>query len=235
VRVQVVAGLDIDLEAVGRRSAEIVARTLAATTAPRIALPTGRTAVPLYAALAGNDLAGVRVFNLDELLLPPEHRAASFAEFMREHVVGPLGLREEGWEIPRAGGDPEAECRRYDRVLAEAGPLDLAVLGIGADGHVGYNLPGAVSERTHVVEVPANVADTLGLSAAARPLRAITMGLGPLRSARRLLLMASGPQKARAVRELVLGAEDPAWPASLLRRHPRFDVVVDRAAARDLR
>ena len=237
-----------DAEAVGRRSADSVERVLQGglhAGAPRIALPTGRTAVPLYEELARRrragrfDLGETRVFNLDELLLPAPPPGApppgSFAEFMHRHVLSPLGLRLEHWEIPRVTGDPEQECRRYDRALAEEGPLDLAVLGIGADGHVAYNLAGAVSEHTHVVAVPDEVAATLGLPASMLPLRAITIGLAPLRAARRLLLMASGGEKAEAVRALVLGREDERWPASLLRRHPRFEVVVDRAAASGLR
>ncbi|HVS65549.1 MAG TPA: 6-phosphogluconolactonase [Thermoanaerobaculia bacterium] len=235
-----------DADAVARRAADSLVRALARSSALRLALPTGRTAAPLYEELARRrragrfDLGETRVFNLDELLLPVSSigtpPAGSFAEFMHRHVVSPLGMRLEHWEIPRAGAeDPEAECLRYDRVLAEGGPLDLAVLGIGADGHVAYNLPNEVSERTHVVEVPEAAADTLELPASARPLRAITMGLGPLRSARRLLLLASGEEKAEAVRALVQGREDPEWPASLLKRHPRFEILIDRAAAAGLR
>lgn len=234
MRVEVV----VDAGAVGERSAEIVTRTLAGAQAARLALPTGRTVVPLYASLARRkregrfELGGVVVYNLDEILLPPEDREASFAAFMREHFVGPLGLSAENWEIPRQDVDPEQECRRYDRVLAEAAPLDLAVLGIGADGHVAYNLPNAVSERTHVVEVPRAVTATLDLPSGS--CRAITIGLGPLRSAAQLLLMASGVEKARAIRALVLGRVSAAWPASLLRDHPAFRVIVDRAAASEL-
>ncbi|HVS12466.1 MAG TPA: 6-phosphogluconolactonase [Thermoanaerobaculia bacterium] len=234
-----------DAAAVARVSAEIVRRVVDGTGAPVIALPTGRTAVPLYDQLAAERAASgwgldrAHVFNLDELLLPPgpdgSPHPASFRAYMLGHAGARIGLATDRWEMPDASADPETECARYDRVLAAAGPLDLAVLGIGEDGHVAYNQPGPPVEDIHVVEVPEDVSDTLDVPAEERPLRAITMGLGPLRRARRLLLMASGEAKAEAVRALVLGREDERWPASLLRSHPRFDVVADRAAVSRLR
>jgi glucosamine-6-phosphate deaminase len=210
-----------------------------------IALPTGRTAVPLYQRIAAQhaagrwDLGAARVFNLDELLLPSGSEGAphpaSFRAFMLTHAGERIGLAADRWLMPDANADPVAECARYDALLATAGRLDLALLGIGVDGHVAYNLPGPAVERTHVVEVPAAVAEALQVDAAQRPLRAITMGLGPLRRARQVLLMATGESKARAVRALVMGREDESWPASLLRGHPALTIVVDRAASSLLR
>jgi len=224
------------VEALAEAAADRVAAAVRGRREPTLALPTGRTAVPLYDALAHRhaagtiDLSRARGFNLDELLLPAGS-PASFRAFMERHAWGRTGFDPRRCDIPDSGAtDPEAECGRYDRVLAAAGPLDLAILGIGADGHVGYNLPGPPHERTHVVQVPGAVADGLGVPAAERPLRAITMGFGPLRAARRLLLLAIGPAKRRAVRALVDGPADPRWPASLLRDHPEFDVLVTRDA-----
>ena len=237
MRVRIVDGA----EQVAAVAVGIVGEVLAATPTPVIALPTGRTAMPLYARIAeqraagGWDLSSARVFNLDELLLAPaaggEPHPASFRAFMLEHAGERIGLSSARWEMPDPAADPSSECRRYDRALADAAPLDLAVLGIGVDGHVAYNLPGAPHSGTHVVAVPDAVADTLAIAETERPLRAITIGLGPLRGARRLLLMATGGSKARAVQALVQGREDAQWPASLLRRHPAFDVVLDHAAA----
>ncbi len=201
-----------------------------------LALPTGRTVVPLYDELARRhargeiDLTRARGFNLDELLLPAGH-PASFHRFMETHAWERTGLDPRRGDIPDPAVEPAAECRRYDAALAGHAPLDLAILGVGADGHVAYNLPGEPREATHVVEVPAAVAEELGIPEAERPLRALTMGLGPMRGARRLLLLATTADKRRAVRALVDGPADPRWPCSLLRDHPEFDVLLTRDAA----
>ena len=94
------------------------------------------------------------------------------------------------------------------------------MLGVGADGHVAYNLPGTARAEAHVVELPAAVADALGVPAVERPLRALTLGLGALLRARRLLLLATTPDKTAAVRALIEGPEDPHWPCTALRESP---------------
>jgi len=232
VKVRVLA----DFGAVVRAAADLVAEAAAEDPELVLGLPTGRTMVSLYRELARRhragalDLRGARGFNLDELLLPPGH-PASFRGFMERHAWGRTGLDPERCDVPDPAADPQAECARYDRAIADAGGLDLAVLGVGADGHVAYNLPGEPVETTHVVRVPPEVADTLDVPADRRPLRAISMGLGPLRDARRLLLLATTAEKAPAVRALRDGPEDPAWPCTLLRGHPRFDVILTPAAA----
>lgn len=224
---------------VARTAAEILARAVRHDPGLTLGLATGRTMVPFYAALARRHARGelnltrARVFNLDELLLPPEH-PASFHTFMRQHAWGRTGLRRERCHIPDPTAEPEAECRRYDRAVAAAGGLDLVFLGVGADGHVAYNLPGDAREEAHVVQVPGAVADTLRVPASFRPLRAITLGLGPLRRAGHLVLLATTAEKARAVRALVHGPDVPAWPCSLLHRHPRLDVLLTPAAAQSL-
>jgi glucosamine-6-phosphate deaminase len=144
---------------------------------------------------------------------------------MERHAWGEAGLDRARCDIPDPAADPAAECARYDRALAAAGPLDLVVLGVGADGHVAYNLPGPPHEETHVVEVPPEVAETLE-PPVAPPLGAITMGFAPLRAARHLVLIATTAEKRDAVRALLEGPEDPAWPCSLLRRHPRFHLFL---------
>ena len=194
-----------------------------------LALPTGRTMIPLYAELARRkaakqlDVSGARTFNLDELLLPLPH-PASFSSYMDLHAWHPLALRDT--DIPKATDDPAAECSRYDAAIAAAGGIDLAVVGVGVDGHVGYNLPGPAHQETHMVELPDSLAQTLGVPASLRPLRAITMGLGPIRRARHLLMLATTVDKRAAVRSILDGPEDPRWPCSLLRGHSNFDLVV---------
>ncbi|MBZ0113135.1 MAG: glucosamine-6-phosphate deaminase, partial [Thermoanaerobaculia bacterium] len=197
--------------------------------------PTGRTMVPVYAELVRRhregslDLSSTYGFNLDELLLPEGH-PSSFRRFMEDHAFDHGLLPRNHWDIPRSTSDPEAECRRYDAALERAGGLDLAILGLGSDGHVAYNLPGPPHALTHVVEVPESVARPDDLEEAWLPLRAITMGIETLRSASHVLLLATGASKAQAVWAFLKGPVTPEWPCSLLREHPNLDVVLDGEA-----
>ncbi|MGE0640454.1 MAG: glucosamine-6-phosphate deaminase [Thermoanaerobaculia bacterium] len=205
---------------------------------PVVGLPTGRTMVPFYDELArrhtngAQELVAVRGFNLDELLLPAGH-PATFRAYMKHYAWGRTGLDERRAEIPDSEAEPVAECRRYEAALAESGGLDLAILGIGADGHVAYNLPGRSAEETHVVEIPEALARTVDPGGSG-PLRAITLGLGALRAAKRIVLLATAAEKAEAVHRLVDGPPDARWPATLLGDHPRLDVVLSRPAAAGL-
>lgn len=202
-----------------------------------LALPTGRTPVALYEELAErhargwNGLAQARGFNLDELVLP-EGDPRTFHAFMERHVWGRTGLPRERCDIPNgAARDLEAECRRYEDAITAAGGLDLAVLGVGADGHVAYNMPGPVTLPTHIVRLPDGLAASLGVPPEDWPLRAITMGIGTVRQARRIVVMAMGETKANAVRALVHGPGDPEWPCSFLGAHPNIEVLLDPMAA----
>jgi glucosamine-6-phosphate deaminase len=202
-----------------------------------LGLPTGRTALAVYDALAklhtgGEvDLSRARAFNLDELLLPAGD-ARSFRRFMETHSWGRIGLDRARCSIPDStAADPALECARYEAALEAAGGFDLALLGVGADGHVAYNLPGSARAEAHVVDLPDAIADSLSIPASARPLRALTLGLGALLRARRLLLIATTAEKARAVRALVEGPVDALWPCTALREHPDFDVVLTVGAA----
>lgn len=222
-------------EDVAKAAADILSTSSHAQSDLILGLPTGLTAIPFYDELARRherrsiDLSRARAFNLDELLVPGDH-PASFRTFMTRHAWVRTGLDPARCDIPDTAADPHDECRRYDEALAAAGGLDLACLGLGTDGHIGYNLPGAPHDRTHIVELPAELADSLGVANEWRPLRAITMGLGPLLEARRVLVMATGATKSQAVRALVEGPVSERWPCSLLRDHPALDVIVDRSA-----
>lgn len=222
---------------VARAAADLLAEAVAQRPALVLALPTGRTPIPFYRELARRDEQGrislrqARGFNLDELVLPRED-PRSFHAFMAQHVWVHTGLRRDRCDIPDGQApDLEAECRRYEEAIAAAGGIDLALLGVGVDGHVAYNMPGPVTLPTHVVRLPDGLAASLGLPPASWPLRAITMGIGTIRAARALVVLATGESKAGAVRALLQGPEDPDWPCSFLGAHPRLEVLADRAAA----
>jgi glucosamine-6-phosphate deaminase len=229
-----------DPKAVARAAADIVAEEVSAQREIVLALPTGRTPIPLYDELAARhaagriDLTAARGFNLDELILPSED-PRTFRAFMAEHAWGRTGLRRDRCDIPNgAAPDLEAECLRYERAISEQGGIGLAILGVGVDGHIAYNMPGPVRLGTHVTRLPDGLAASLSVPPEDWPLRALTMGIGTIRAARRILVLATGESKATAVQRLVHGPDDPHWPCSFLHAHPDLDLVADRAAASSL-
>lgn len=221
------------------RGADLFASAVAANPRIVVALPTGRTPIEMYELLAARRLAGrfnlekATAFNLDEVLLPRAH-PQTFHQFMIRHAWGPLGLAPERRFIPDGEtGDPDGECRRYEAMIAKAGGLDLAILGIGVDGHIAYNLPGQTKPRTHVVTLDNETIDTLGGDLNG-PIRAITMGVETILSARKILLIATGAGKAEALRRMRDDEVSAAWPCTFFRDHQSLTLVADVPAAAQL-
>jgi glucosamine-6-phosphate deaminase len=226
-----------DSAAVARVAADLLAEEVAAQREIVLALPTGRTPIPFYDELAARSAAGrldltrARGFNLDELVLP-RHDPRTFRAFMEQHAWGRTGLRRDRCDIPDgAAPDLEAECLRYERAITDTGGIGVAILGVGVDGHIAYNMPGPMRLGTHVTRLPDGLAASLAVPPGDWPLRAITMGIGTIRAARRILVLATGESKAAAVQRLVHGPDDPQWPGSFLHAHPDLDLIADRAAA----
>jgi glucosamine-6-phosphate deaminase len=226
-----------DAEAVARAAADVVAEAVARRPRLVLALPTGQTPLPLYDELAARharralDLTQARAFTLDELSLPPDD-PRTFRAFMRRHVWGRTGIDPRRFHVPDGvASDLEAECQRYEEALIASGGLDLAILGLGVDGHVAYNLPGPAVMGTHVVRLPESLASGHGVPPEEGPLHAVTMGLGTLRAARSVLVVATGGSKCLAVRALVQGPALEDWPCSFLSNHPGLELLVDRMAA----
>jgi glucosamine-6-phosphate deaminase len=208
---------------------------------PRLvaALPTGRTPIAMYQKLAAEraasrfDLGEAVVFNLDEVLLPRQ-APQTFFQFMTRHAWDPLGVRPDRRFIPDCEAkDPEEECLRYEAALARHGRLDVAILGIGSDGHIAYNLPHQAGPLTHVVTLDPLTIKTLG-GGLKGPIRAITMGVRTIHSAKRLLLLATSGSKAEALRRMRADEVSEAWPCTFFRDHPDLTVLADRAAAAQL-
>jgi glucosamine-6-phosphate deaminase len=151
---------------------------------------------------------------------------------MEHHAWGRTGLKRERCDIPD-GGAPDLGGRvpPLRSGPRSAGGLDLAILGVGADGHVAYNMPGPVTLATHVTRLPDGLAASLSSPAG------VVAAAGPHHGDRhhprraRLLVLATGAAKATAVRALVRGPEDPRWPCSFLSRHPDMEVLLDPGAA----
>lgn len=210
-----------------------------------LALPTGNTPVGLYCELVRMfkegliDLSKATVFNLDEYLgLPPQH-PQSFRSYMHKHFWDHVNLRPESCYIPSSSPkNPEAECSRYEQLIGSYGGLDLAVLGIGENGHIAFNEPGTPFESlTHVArlspETRAREASTFG-GLDKVPTHAITMGIKTIMHAREILLLASGEEKAGALSRSLKGPVTPETPASILQLHPNLIVIADSLAAKQL-
>jgi glucosamine-6-phosphate deaminase len=225
----------------GLVAAEIVANRLRARARLRLLLPTGKTPRTMYAALREHARRGAlptgsaQVFQLDEYvgLGPADQR--SFAATLDRELAGIAEGRRE--HLDGAAADPTAEARRYQRLLDEA-PVDLAVLGIGRDGHLAFNEPGTSARSgvhrlaLHRSTIDAAAADFGGSGAV--PREALTVGLRTLRASREVVVLATGEAKADAVRAMLEGPPDPDAPGSLLRDHPALTVICDAAAARRL-
>ncbi len=236
-----------DAEAVGEQVAEwLLASRLADPRLP-LGLATGRTMEPVYAALARQfaqrstaERQRVRQqwcsFNLDEYVGLAPRDPRSFAATMASQLVTPLQLEAESVLLPRGdGGDPDAEARRYASLLADKGGLGLQILGIGANGHVGFNEPPCGPEVVcRCVALTASTRDAnafaFGGDPAQVPDRAISLGLSEILNARRILLVATGGAKAEVLRRAFGASPTADLPASWLQGHPDVTVVADAAA-----
>lgn len=208
-----------------------------------IGLATGASPVAVYQAWGqsatklGLDQSRVRGFALDEYLgLDPEDSRSYHAVIRRDAVAG-AGLNAELVLIPQGSGDPEAPAA-YERAIREAGGVDVQVLGIGRNGHLGFNEPGSPAQsRTRVVQLAAStMADNARYFDRAEdvPTEAITQGLGTIFEARELVVIAVGEAKADAVAAAIEGEATEDLPASLLQGHPNVHWFIDQAAAAKL-
>jgi len=231
-------------------AAELVARIVAAQLRanPRLVLglATGRTMDGVYDQLArmhreeGLDFSGCRTFNLDEYVGLSASDPRSYRHYMQERLFARVNLHPGNTHLPDgAAADLESECERYERRIAECGGIDLQVLGIGVTGHLGFNEPlSALRSRTRVKALtPATRQQNGSFCGGADrvPRRAITMGVGTILDCRRCVLLATGAEKAGIIAKAVEGPMTSMVSATALQWHPRCTVVVDGAAAAELK
>ncbi len=185
-------------------------------------------------------LSRASVVLLDEYLgLDPNH-PASFRAQIRSQLTDPLGLPAERLHtLDGMADDPAAECHRFEALIEELGGVDLQLLGLGRNGHIGFNEPGSPhNSRTRLVQLAeqTRIDNTAAFDAAdAVPRQALTQGVGTILQARRLILLATGAHKAAAVAAAIEGPIDTQVPASALQVHPDVVFVIDRPAAQLLR
>jgi glucosamine-6-phosphate deaminase len=230
--------LQPDAERAARLAAAVVARAVREKPGIVLGLATGRTMEPVYAALAAArlDFSGCRAFLLDEYVGVAADDARSFRATMRRQLFDRVNFERSRIDaLDGTAPDLEAECARYEAAIGAAGGIDLQLLGLGTDGHIGFNEPlSALRSRTRVKALtPATIAQNAPFFGGAErvPRRAITMGVGTILEARRCLLLATGAEKAEILARAVEGPITAMVTASALQLHPRCTVIVDEAAA----
>ncbi|TVL88805.1 glucosamine-6-phosphate deaminase [Streptomyces sp. SAJ15] len=234
-----------------RAGGELIAEAMAALVRRKpdalIGVATGSTPLPVYEALTAKVAAGAvdvsrtRICQLDEYVGLPAGHPESYRSTVLRQVVEPLGLTEGSFLGPDGGAeDVQAACEAYDRALGEAGGVDLQLLGIGTDGHIGFNEPcSSLASRTRIKTLTERTrqdnARFFDGDIDQVPHHVITQGIGTILDSRHLVLLATGAGKAEAVARSVEGPVAAACPASALQLHPHATVVVDEAAAAKLR
>ena len=227
---------------VSQAAATMIAAQLLRKPDSILGLATGSSPIPTYDALVAMYEAGVldffhaTSFNLDEYVgLAPEH-PCSYHYFMQAHLFSRVNIRPENVHIPDGNAaDVETAARAYDEAILSAGGIDLQLLGIGRNGHIGFNEPG-----DHFVYGCHRVALSGSTIAANKrffdseadvPRYAVSLGVGSIMQSRQVLLIATGEDKAEAVRQALEGEVSPLWQASILRTHPDVVFLLDVAAA----
>ena len=230
-----------DYQSMSRKAANIVSAQVILNPASVLGLATGSTPIGMYKQLIAwykkNDLdfAQVKSVNLDEYVgLPPTHDQ-SYRYFMQTNLFDHINIDPASTNVPNGlAEDPEAECERYNQIIRSTGGIDIQVLGMGHNGHIGFNEPGDAFElETHVVDLTDRTIDANARFFASRdevPRKAITMGIKSIMQARRILVVVSGEDKADIVKTAFTGPVTPKVPASILQMHPDVLLVGDKAA-----
>jgi glucosamine-6-phosphate deaminase len=230
-----------DAESAAEMAARIFAELIHSKPKAVLGLATGSTPLPLYRKLIDRNLdwSGITSFNLDEYIgVGPEH-PQSYHAFMHGNLFEHVNIHPANIHIPDGmSTDPEAHCREYEEKIQSAGGIDLQLLGIGTDGHIGFNEPtSSLASRTRIKTLTSRTrkdnARFFG-SEDAVPFHVITMGIGTILETRKTLLLATGKNKAQAVAQAVEGPITSMNPASALQLHPSAIFCLDEEAASEL-
>lgn len=222
--------------------ADVIAGVLAAKKDMIMGLATGSTPVPMYREMARRcdagemDFSAARSFNLDEYIGLPETHDQSYRYFMNDNLFNHINIDKANTHVPCGiGADHAADAAHYDEMIEAAGGIDIQVLGIGNNGHIGFNEPSNVFIRgTHVVDLTESTIDANKRFFEKRedvPKQAITLGMGGIMGAKKVIMLAFGKGKAEAVRAMLKGEIDPKMPASILQLHKDVTLLIDEEAA----
>lgn len=230
-----------DYDDMSRKAANMLSAHVILKEESVVGLATGSTVLGIYKQLAewytkGDiNFSKVRTINLDEYIgLGPENKQ-SYRYYMNAHFFTHINISEENTFLPDGlAKDVQKECERYDAIIESLGGIDVLLLGLGMNGHIGFNEPGdAFEKKTHCVQLSEST-----MNANARffeddefqPSMAITMGIKNIMLAKQIILCVSGAKKADILKRILYGSVTPQVPGSILQLHPGLTVVADRAA-----
>ncbi len=230
-----------DAEAAAKLAASEIAVHVESNPTCTLGLATGRTMIPVYQELVrrhredGLSYSRVTVFNLDEYLGLSIEDPFGFRRYVLDRFVRQTDIDERAFNIPASDTpDPDGEASRYEQAISNAGGIDLQLLGVGKNGHIAFNEPGSAPDSvTREVEIAPETIDDNGPcfpDGRETPPRAITMGIGTILAARRIILLATGISKSDAVSAMVTSPPNPDWPCSWLRAHDDCTLIADREA-----
>lgn len=232
-----------DYEAVSKKAFEVMKEVVANKEDAVLGLATGSTPIGLYENMIadhkenGTSYAKCQSFNLDEYVGLPRDHKESYYTFMHTNLFSGIDIKEENVHLPY--GDTKADCEAYEKAMENV-HVDVQVLGIGANGHIGFNEPGtSFDEETHIVTLTEKTrqdnARFFDDDINQVPTHAITMGIATIMKAGKILLIATGANKADAVAAMINKAPNTDCPASVLQNHKDVVVILDEAAASKLK
>ncbi len=223
------------------KAAEVVASQLILKPDSILGLATGSTPIGMYENLVKMnkegkiDFSKVKSFNLDEYYPIDRTNDQSYFYFMNQHLFSKVNIDVNNTDLPNGEAkDAVAECKAYEERIAASAGVDLQVLGIGQNGHIGFNEPDEnLSPVTHLVTLTDNTIEANARFFAKKedvPTKALTMGIGTIMKSRKIILLASGKNKADAVKKLLGNAITTSCPATILKAHPDVILICDKDA-----
>ncbi len=230
-----------DYDEMSRAAADFLVSQLRNKPASTLGLATGETVLGIYHLLseqyqAGEvDFSSAATINLDEYVGLHADHPDSFQYYMKKHFFSHVNLHPEHCHVPNGCAEStEAECLRYDHLIASLGSIDIQLLGLGTNGHIGFNEPGiSFTGKTHCVTLSESTrqANSRFFSSPDQvPTQAITMGIESIMTANHILLCVSGKSKAEILQKVLFGPVTPTVPGSILQTHPHLTVIADMAA-----
>jgi glucosamine-6-phosphate deaminase len=230
----------LDVQDIYNEVADVFVDVIKSKTNPILGLATGSTPIGVYDELIKRNKEGkvsfknVTSFNLDEYVGLDGNHDQSYRYFMNTHLFNHVDIDKNKTFVPLGIGDIKDNAKKYDLMIDAAGGIDLQILGIGSDGHIAFNEPGTpFNSLTHVAELAQSTIEDNSRffnSIEEVPTKAVTMGLASIMKAKKIVLIATGENKADAIQGLLQGLVTEQLPCSVLRHHPDVTIYVDKAA-----
>lgn len=230
-----------DYDEMSKQACELVVEKLTVLQDPVLGLATGSTPEGMYECLIEKNkqkevsFKNVTTFNLDEYIGLDKDDPNSYHYFMQENLFKHVDIQSENTHLPNGTADDlQAECKRYEKLMEDAGGIDLQILGLGTNGHIGFNEPGAKFDgETDIVDLAQATLDANARffdSIEDVPTQAVTMGIGSIMEADEIILLVSGESKAEALANTINGDVTEDFPSSILQKHPNVTIIADEAA-----